>query len=94
MEAGTSASQAATATTGNGRVPPPPGSRSAAQIRDDVVQQRHELARSVDALRVRWGQATDLGAQVAKHKTELLIGAAVVGFVAGGLVALRRRRRR
>ena len=43
---------------------------------------------------MRWGQATDLGAQVAKHKTELLIGAAVVGFVAGGLVALRRRRRR
>jgi hypothetical protein len=93
MDAGTSTSHPATAATGNGRPIPPPGTRSAAEIRDDVVEQRHELARSVDALRVRWSQATDLSTQVAKHKTGLLIGAAVVGFVIGGAIAFGRRGR-
>ncbi len=78
---------------GNGRfVPPPPGTRSAEQIRDDVDTQRHELARSVDALRGKWSEATDVKAQIAKHKTELLVGAAVVGFAVGAVIAFRRRR--
>ena len=48
-------------TGGNGRwTPPPPGSRSAEQIRNDIVQQRSELSRSVDALRNRWVQVTDV----------------------------------
>jgi hypothetical protein len=94
MDASTAATTPATA-SGNGRyVPPPPGTRSAAQIRADVVQQRTELARSVDVLRERWSEATDLKAQIAKHKDELLVGAAVVGFLVGGAFALRRRRRR
>ncbi|HEX2359844.1 MAG TPA: hypothetical protein VHH72_08515 [Solirubrobacterales bacterium] len=90
---------ASTATTttpasGNGRyVPPPPGTRSAAQIRADVVKQRTELARSVDVLRERWSEATDIKAQIGKHRTELLVGAAVVGCIVGGVFALRRRRR-
>ena len=70
---------------------PPPGTRSAAEIRRDIVSQRQELSRSVDALRSRWGQVTDIGYQVRKHKTELLVGAAVVGFLVGGAIALRRR---
>lgn len=79
---------------GNGRfAPPAPGTRSSAQIRDDVVAQRHELARSVDALRVRWSEATDVKAQLKEHRTELLVGAAVVGFLVGGAIALSRRRR-
>ena len=83
----------ATTTTGNGRyVPPAPGTRSAEQIRNDVTAQRHELARSVDALRGKWSEATDLKGQIAKHKTELLIGAAVVGFAVGAVIAFRRRR--
>ncbi|CAN5502753.1 hypothetical protein BH20ACT15_BH20ACT15_07430 [soil metagenome] len=86
------ASPSRTATTGNGRfVPPAPGTRSAEQIRNDVTTQRHELARSVDALRDRWSEATDVKSQIAKHKTELLIGAAVVGFAVGAVLALRRR---
>jgi hypothetical protein len=81
-------------TRGNGRwAPPPPGSRSAEQIRRDIVQQRHELSRSVDALRNRWVQVTDLKRQVREHRTELAVGAAVVGFLIGGAIALRRRRR-
>jgi Protein of unknown function (DUF3618) len=78
---------------GNGRwAPPPPGSRSADQIRRDIVQQRHELSRSVDALRNRWVQLTDVRRQVREHRTELAVGAAVVGFLVGGAIALSRRR--
>lgn len=79
---------------GDGRwTPPPPGSRSAEQIRHDIVQQRQELSRSVDALRNRWGQITDVRRQISEHRTELAVGAAVVGFLIGGAIALRRRRR-
>jgi hypothetical protein len=78
---------------GNGRwAPPPPGTRSADEIKSDIVRQREELSRSVDALRTRWSRATDLGHQVRAHKTELLVGAAVVGFLIGGAIALGRRR--
>jgi hypothetical protein len=80
------------ATRGNGRwTPPPPGSRSAEQIRSDIVQQRQELSRSVDALRTRWIQVTDVKRQIREHSTELAVGAAVVGFLVGA-IALRRRR--
>jgi type VI protein secretion system component VasF len=79
-------------TRGNGRwTPPPPGSRSAEQIRRDIVQQRQELSRSVDALRHRWLEATDVKRQIQEHRTELAVGAAVVGLLVG-LIALRRRR--
>ena len=78
---------------GNGRwSPPPPGTRSAEQIRRDIVQQRHELSRSVDALRNRWLQVTDVKRQIREHRTELAVGAAVVGALVGGVIALRRRR--
>jgi hypothetical protein len=76
---------------GNG--PPPPGTRSAEEIRRDIVQQRHELSRSVDALRHRWVQVTDVRRQVREHRTELAVGAAVVGFLIGGAIALSRRSR-
>jgi hypothetical protein len=80
-------------TGGNGRwTPPPPGTRSAEQIRSDIVQQRQQLSRSVDALRHRWVEATDIKRQIREHQTELAVGAAVVGALIG-LVALRRRRR-
>jgi hypothetical protein len=81
-------------TRGDGRwTPPPPGSRSSDQIRRDIVQQRRELSRSVDALRNRWGQLTDVRRQIREHRTELAVGAAVAGFLIGGAIALRRRRR-
>jgi hypothetical protein len=79
-------------TRGNGRwTPPPPGSRSAEQIRRDIVQQRQELSRSVDALRNRWVQVTDVKRQIREHRTELAVGAAAVGLLVG-VIALRRRR--
>ncbi len=80
-------------TRGNGRwAPPPPGTRSAEEIRRDIVQQREELSRSVDALRTRWMQVTDVRRQIREHRTELAVGAAVVGFLIGGAIALSRRR--
>ena len=81
-------------TRGNGRwTPPPPGTRSAEQIRSDIVQQRQQFGRSVEALRNRWVQATDVKRQISEHRTELAVGAAVVGFLVGGAIALSRRRR-
>jgi hypothetical protein len=80
-------------TRGNGRwTPPPPGTRSAEQIRRDLVQQRQEFGRSVEALRNRWVQVTDVRRQITEHRTELAVGAAVVGFLIGGAIALGRRR--
>lgn len=72
--------------------PPPPGSRSAAEIRRDIVRQRQDLSRSVSALRTRWSEVTSVRRQVREHRTEILVGAAVVGLLIGGAIALSRRR--
>lgn len=66
--------------------------RSAAEIRRDIEVQRQDLGRSVEALRDRVAELTDWRRQVREHRRELMVGAAVVGFAVGGLVALRRRR--
>ena len=39
----------------------------------------------------RVAELTDWRRQVREHKRELVIGAAIVGFAVGGLMALRRR---
>jgi hypothetical protein len=65
--------------------------RSAAEIRADIERQREELSHSVEALRSRVTELTDWRRQVREHRRELIIGAAVVGFAVGGLMALRRR---
>jgi hypothetical protein len=70
---------------------PPPGARTAEQIRADIQRQREELGHSVEALRGRVTELTDWRRHVREHKRELAIGAAVVGFAVGGLIALRRR---
>jgi len=80
-------------TRGNGRrAMPAPGTRSAEQIRSDIVRQRQDFGRSVEALRNRWVQVTDVRRQIREHRTELAVGAAVVGFLVGGAIALGRRR--
>jgi Protein of unknown function (DUF3618) len=66
--------------------------RSAAQIRRDIDLQRQDLGRSVQALRGKVAELTDWRRQVREHKQQLIVGAAVVGFAVGGLMALRRRR--
>jgi hypothetical protein len=62
------------------------------QIRRDVEARRGELAGSVELLRRRFGQLTDWRRQVREHRSELIAGAAIAGFVVGGFLALRRRR--
>jgi uncharacterized protein DUF3618 len=66
--------------------------RSSDQIRRDIELQREELGRSVESLRNRVGELTDWRRQVREHRRELIAGAAIAGFVIGGIVALRRRR--
>ena len=68
--------------------------RSSAQIRADIERQRHELGHSVDQLRRRVGELTNWRRQLDEHRDELVVGAAVVGFAVGGLLMLRRRKRR
>lgn len=74
-----------------GRPAPLVPGRSSDQIRADIERQRTELGRSVEALRGRVGELTDWRRQIRSHQRELAIGAAVVGFAIGGLIALRRR---
>jgi esterase/lipase len=66
--------------------------RSAAEIRRDIEVQREELGHSVEMLRFRVGELTDWRRQVREHRQQLIAGAAIAGFVIGGIVALRRRR--
>lgn len=66
--------------------------RSSQEIRRDIELQREELGRSVETLRTRVGELTDWRRQVREHRRELIAGAAIAGFVIGGIVALRRRR--
>jgi L-lactate utilization protein LutB len=66
--------------------------RSSEQIRSDIEAQREELGQSVEKLRNRVGELTDWRRQVREHRRELIAGAAIAGFVIGGIVALRRRR--
>jgi hypothetical protein len=67
--------------------------RSPAEIRDSMEANRAELELSMQRLRGEITQLTDWRAHVARHRREILIGAAVVGFVIGAR-GLRRRRRR
>ena len=71
--------------------PGAPG-RTSAEIRSDIEHQREQLGRSVEALRGRVNELTDWRRQVREHRQELIVGAAIVGFAVGGLMALRRRR--
>jgi 50S ribosomal subunit-associated GTPase HflX len=66
--------------------------RSPAQIRQDIELQRRDLSHSVEQLRGRVAELTDWRRQVREHRSQLVVGAAVVGFAVGGLMMLRRRR--
>jgi hypothetical protein len=77
--------------------PLPPG-RSPDEIRTSIETTRAELGFSVNDLRSKVTELTDLRRQLARNRGAALVGAAVAGFVIGGGVAatfslLRRRRR-
>jgi hypothetical protein len=73
--------------------------RSPEEIRRDIEQHRRELGEAVSRLREEVQAATDWRAMIVAHQQQVLIGAAVAGFVIGGGIAgvtglLRRRRKK
>ena len=66
--------------------------RSPQEIRASIDRNRRELVGSVEDLRVKVHVLTDWRRQINEHRTAVIAGAAVLGFVVGGgLRALRRR---
>jgi hypothetical protein len=73
--------------------------RTPEEIRRDIEQHRRELGEAVGRLRAEVQRATDWRSQIVQHQQQVLIGAAVAGFVIGGGIAgvtgiLRRGRRK
>jgi hypothetical protein len=66
--------------------------RSPAEIRNSIETNRMELAVSIERLRGEVARLTDWRGQIERHRTELTIGAAVVGLVLGARMMRRRRR--
>ena len=61
--------------------------RSPEEIRASVENTRQELQYSLNDLQSKVHELTDWRSQLAKHRREVLIGAAVAGFVIGGGIA-------
>ena len=64
-----------------------PVKRTPDQIRASIEANRAELAHSLERLRGEVTELTDWRKQIAAHKKQVLIGAAVAGFVIGGGIA-------
>ena len=61
--------------------------RTPEEIRASIEANRAELAVAVESLRGEVAKATDWRGQLRAHKREVIIGAAVAGFVVGGGIA-------
>jgi hypothetical protein len=73
--------------------------RSPEEIRRSIETNRAELALSLSRLRGEVAEVTDWRKQIREHQQQVLIGAAVAGFVIGGGIAaigglMRRKKRR
>jgi hypothetical protein len=68
--------------------------RSPAEIRSSIEANRMELAVSVQKLRGEVSRLTDWRGHVERHRSELQVGAAVVGLMITARAVRRRRRRR
>ena len=77
---------------------PPQQQRSKEEIRAAIEANRVELGRAISSLKGEVTVATDWRRQVEEHKQQVLIAAAVAGFVIGGgiaaLAGLGRRKKR
>ena len=58
--------------------------RSPEEIRQSIEANRAELGAAVERLRAEVAEATDWRKQLLTHRRNVLIGAAVAGFVLGG----------
>ena len=61
--------------------------RTPEQIRASVQETRRELEFSLNDLQAKVTELTDWRSQIAQHRKEIVIGAAVAGFVVGGGIA-------
>ena len=61
--------------------------RTPEQIRASIEANRVELAHSLERLRGEVAEVTDWRKQIVTHQKQVLIGAAVAGFVLGGGIA-------
>jgi hypothetical protein len=61
--------------------------RTSEEIRASIEENRHELGTSLEKLRGEVVRITDWRAQVRRHRTQVLIGAGVAGFIVGGGIA-------
>jgi hypothetical protein len=62
-------------------------SRTPEEIRASVEVTRQELQYSVHDLQAKVNELTDWRSMLARHRKQVLIGAAVAGFVIGGGIA-------
>jgi hypothetical protein len=67
--------------------PAEPVSRTPEQIRASIEQNRAELGAAVERLRSQATELADWRGHVRRHRTQVLVGAAVAGFVLGGGIA-------
>ena len=58
--------------------------RTPEEIRLSVEETRRELEYSLNDLQAKVREVTDWRSQLARHKREAIVGAAVAGFVIGG----------
>jgi hypothetical protein len=61
--------------------------RSPEEIRQSIEANRAQLGNAVERLRGEVTKATDWRGHLHRHRKEVLIGAAVAGFVVGGGIA-------
>ena len=61
--------------------------RTPEEIRRSIEANRAELGNAVERLRGEVTKATDWRGQLERHRKEVLVGAAVAGFVLGGGLA-------
>ena len=61
--------------------------RSPEQIRASIEEQRQQLGDAVERLRVEVDRATDWRRHLREHQQQVVLGAAVAGFVLGGGIA-------
>jgi hypothetical protein len=64
-----------------------PAQRTPEEIKASIEANRAELAHSLDRLRGEVAEVTDWRKQIQRHQKQVLIGAAVAGFVIGGGIA-------
>ena len=61
--------------------------RTPEEIRASIEQNRQELGTSLERLRGEVVRITDWRAQLRRHRTQVVVGAVVAGFVLGGGIA-------